>query len=190
MLKKCFFVSALLFGVVTYAHLSANQGCEPQCPPDQPTGEGYCKYVRYDLQCDYTKRCVEEQIPCTRKCYRQVPEYYTVQKCKQRTESYCEPVQKCRYVPDYYTVPVQKCRYVPEYYTVDVQKCRYVPQYYTVNVEKTRCVPEYYTEQKCRYKTECYDVQEYKTQKRYFCEPNYKCVPRYYWKYQCNTQGN
>ncbi|MCH9628095.1 MAG: hypothetical protein S4CHLAM2_17470 [Chlamydiales bacterium] len=144
MLKKVGFIGAFLLGVFAIPSVFA-QSCPPACPSDEPAGECYCKYVKYEPQCTYTKRCVEEQIPYTRKCCRYVPEYYDV--------------QKCRYVPQYYTVQVQKCRYVPENYCE--KKCRYVPQYY--------------------------DVQEYKTCKKVICEPNYTCVPRYYWKHE--TRG-
>lgn len=94
------------------------------CPCDQPTNDCYCRFVRYQ-PCYYTtKRCVQEQVPCTKKCCRMVPQYYQV--------------QKCRYVPEYYSVTC--CRQVCEYYDVPDCKtytrvicepqCTYVPRYY------------------------------------------------------------
>lgn len=189
-------MSAFLLSTITFSNLSAQQGmypqecqqdCPPQCPCDREAGECYCKYVRYVPKCHYTTRCIEESIPYTRKCCRDVPEYYSVQKCRYRTENYCVPQQRCRYVPEHYCIQVQKCRYVPEYYTVDVPQCRYVPQPYTVQIPKCRQVPEYYCEQKCRTRKEYYDVQECRTCKRYVKEPNYTCVPQYYWKYECRN---
>jgi hypothetical protein len=101
-----------------------NGGSDPACCGEQACGECYCLYVKYE-PCYYTtKRCVEEQITCKKKCCRYVPQY-------------CE-VKRCRYVPQYYTETV--CRQVPEYYYVDECKpckkticekqCKYVPKYY------------------------------------------------------------
>lgn len=102
------------------------QGCCPADAPcaDQATNECWCKYVHYE-PCYYTtRRCVEEQIPCKRKCCRYVDKYYEV--------------QRCRMVPQYYTETC--CRKEPEYYYVDEcktckkwvcdQHCKYVPTYY------------------------------------------------------------
>lgn len=142
MLKKLGITAAFLMGIFTFS--SAFADCAPCCPPDQACGDCYCKYVRYEPRCTYSKRCIEEQVCCPRKCCRFVPEYYDV--------------QRCRYVPQYYTIQVQKCRYVPEYYCE--KKCRYVPQYYEVNDYKTckkyvcepnyTCVPKYYWKRECR----------------------------------------
>lgn len=142
MLKKIGFFGALLMGIFIFPSLYAQCGA-PACPCDEPCGECYCKYVRYETRCCPQKRCVEECIPCTKRCCRYVPEYYNV--------------QRCRYVPQYYCVQVQKCRYVPEYYCE--QKCRYCPEYYDVcsykTCKKTICepsysyVPRYYWKKQC-----------------------------------------
>lgn len=68
-----------------------------------PTGE---KWELYACQkpCYYNDwKCVEERIPCKKRCCRYVNQEYQV--------------QKCRYVPQYYCET--KCRQVPEYYDVD-----------------------------------------------------------------------
>lgn len=91
---------------------------------DQPCNDCWCLYCRYE-PCYYcTKRCVEEQVPCKKKCCRMCPKYYEV--------------TRCRYVPQYYTETI--CRQEPEYYEVDDCKtckrwiserhCKYVPKYY------------------------------------------------------------
>ncbi len=143
MLKKAGFIGALLVGVFTFPSIFASSACAPACPADEACGECYCKYVKYEQRCCYKKRCVEECIPCTKRCCKYVPEKYDV--------------QKCRYVPQYYTVQVQKCRYVPEYYCE--QKCRYVPQYhnetYYKTCKKTICEPEYTNVPTYYWKREC-----------------------------------
>jgi len=109
-----------------------------QCPADhpcedQPMNDCWCLYVHYE-PCYYTtKRCVEEQIPCKKKCTRQVPKYYEVQRCKM--------------------------------------------------------VPQYYTETVCKYETECYEVDDCKTCKKWVCDQHCKYVPKYYWKHVCGQQG-
>lgn len=128
-MKKLFllgaFVATIFSAQAGFSQCAAPcaQPCEQPCN-DQPVGDCYCKYVRYEA-CPYTiPRCVEEQIPYTRRCCRYVPQYYQV--------------QKCRYVPEYYSVTC--CRQVPEYFDVCETKtckkiiqepaCRYVPRYY------------------------------------------------------------
>lgn len=107
------------------------QGCcaAPQpageaCCGDRPTGECYCMYVRYN-PCYYcVPRCVEEQIPCQRKCWRYVPRYYEVERCRYvpqyYKETYCRQEPECYYVQDCKTckkiVYDQCCDYTPEYY--------------------------------------------------------------------------
>ncbi len=109
-----------------------NACCEPACC-EQPCNDCYCRFVRYEA-CPYTtKRCVEECIPCKKKCWRMVPQYYEV--------------QRCRYVPQYYTETC--CRQVRECYEVDDVKvckrvicepqCRYVPKYYWKRVCGDAC---------------------------------------------------
>ena len=95
---------------------------------DQRLDDCWCLYVHYE-PCYYTtKRCVEEKIPCKKRCCRYVDQYYEV--------------DRCRYVPQYYKET--KCRKVPEYYEVDDCKvckkevcdthCKYVPKYYWKHV--------------------------------------------------------
>lgn len=131
-MKNIITLGAFLFGMAftqaAFADDATNNGacCAPVQQPcgDQPTGECYCMYVKYE-PCYYTtKRCVEECIPCKRKCCRSVPRYYEV--------------QRCRYVPQYYTETI--CKNEKEYYYVDEvktckkticeQQCKYVPKYY------------------------------------------------------------
>jgi hypothetical protein len=109
------------------------------CPADHPCADQPCgsdcwvKYCHYE-PCYYNvTRCIEEQVPCTRKCCRYVDQPYEV--------------TKCRYVPQYYTV--QCCRKVPEYYDVQECKtckryvcdrmCKYVPRYYWKHADQ--CAP-------------------------------------------------
>lgn len=105
------------------------------CPCDQPCGNCYCQYVHYE-PCYYTtQRCIEEQVPYTRKCCRYVPQYYEV--------------QRCRYVPQYYTETC--CRQVPEYYdvqeyrcckrTICEPQCKYIPRYYWKHECRPSCAP-------------------------------------------------
>ena len=91
---------------------------------DQATGDCYCKYVKYE-PCYYTtKRCVQEQIPCTKKCCRYVDQYYEVKKCKYVPEYYTE-TKSCK-VPEYYEVP--DCKTCTK--TICEKHCKYVPKYY------------------------------------------------------------
>lgn len=136
-MKKLFLIGAFLLGIFSIKGAYAQdwrqacgqpcgQACDQACnqPCDSAVGECYCLYVHYQ-PCYYnTTKCIEEQVPYTRKCCRYVPQYYQV--------------QRCRYVPQYYTETY--CRQVPEYYDVQEyrcckrnvceQKCTYVPRYY------------------------------------------------------------
>lgn len=137
-MKKLFQIGALFCGILMtqfgysqdyYPPVQGNQQCPADHPcPDQACNDCWCMYVHYE-PCYYTtKRCVEEQIPCKKRCCRYV-------------DKYCE-VQRCRYVPEYYTETL--CRKVPEYYDVDDCKtckkwvcdthCKYVPKYYWKHV--------------------------------------------------------
>ena len=62
------------------------EGCdeprEDHACGDQATGECWCKYVHYQPCYYYTKRCVTENKYCTKKCCRQVPQCYEVQRCR------------------------------------------------------------------------------------------------------------
>lgn len=104
-------------------------GCPADHPcEDQPCNDCWCLYVHYEPCYYQTKRCVEEQIPCKKKCCRMCDKYYEV--------------QRCRMVPEYYTETI--CRQEPEYYEVDDcktctkwvcdQHCKYVPKYYWKHV--------------------------------------------------------
>jgi hypothetical protein len=97
----------------------ADHACE-----DQACNDCWSLYCHYE-PCYYNvKRCVEEQVPCKKRCCRMCPKYYEV--------------TRCRYVPQYYTETI--CRQEPEYYDVDdcktckrwicERQCKYVPQYY------------------------------------------------------------
>jgi|GEM_PF-1241732 len=108
----------------------AQGACAPAAAPadhpcgDVKTGDCWCMYCHYEPCTYYTQRCVEEQIPCKKRCCRQVPKYYQVQRCKM--------------VPEYYNETL--CKYETEYYYVDDSKCckkwvsdshvKYVPKYY------------------------------------------------------------
>jgi len=141
-MKKLLLLGALVCGLLTAQHTYADyygndggQGVQGQCCPadhpcaDQPVqSECWVKYCHYE-PCYYNvTRCVEEQIPCKRRCCRYVDQQYEV--------------TKCRYVPQYYSVTC--CRKVPEYYDVDECKtckryvcdkqCKYVPRYYWKHV--------------------------------------------------------
>jgi hypothetical protein len=112
------------------AAVAGNQGGCPEDHPcgDQAVGDCWCLYVHYEPCYYQTKRCVEEQIPCKKRCCRMV-------------ERQCE-VQRCRMVPEYYTETA--CYQEPEYYEVDDcktckkwvcdQHCEYVPKYYWKHV--------------------------------------------------------
>jgi hypothetical protein len=133
--------SALLFAQYTFAADCGNgacgaggygavQGQQQECPADHAADDQavasdcWVKYVHYEPQYYTTQRCVEEQIPCTRRCCRYVDQEYEVTKCRYVPQYYTE--KACRKVPDYYDVQEYKTckKYVPE------QHCRYVPRYY------------------------------------------------------------
>jgi len=141
-MKKLLQLGAIVCGLMmaqyTYAdgaYASGNNyaaaGCEQgQCPADHPCddqpvqSECWVKYVHYE-PCYYTTcRCVEEQVPCTRKCCRWVDQQYEVTKCRYVPQYYTETA--CRKVPEWYDVQETKCckRYVQD------QHCKYVPRYY------------------------------------------------------------
>ena len=138
-MKKLFQLGAVFFCILMYTvpHICSCMSCQlfstgqviedNVCPPEGPCGEAcecWCKCVRYK-PCYYTtKRCVEECIPCTKRCCRYIDKTYEVQKCRYVPEYYCET--KCCKVPEYYDVQDYKtckkwvcdrhCKYVPEYY--------------------------------------------------------------------------
>lgn len=125
-------VCCMMFASTAFAQDAANC-CPPAqdqcCPAEHPaegqsTGDCWCKMVRYK-PCYYTtKRCVEEQIPCTKTCCRMVPKYYEVQRCRYVPQYYCETC--CRNEPEYYQVP--DCKTCKKW--VCDQHCQYVPEYY------------------------------------------------------------
>lgn len=112
-----------------YAYSSESGAPADQACGDVATGDCWCLYCHYE-PCYYTtKHCVEEQIPCKKKCWRTVPQQYEV--------------QRCRYVPQYYTETC--CRNVKECYEVDDVKCckKWVCQ------QNVKYVPRYYWKQTC-----------------------------------------
>lgn len=135
-MKRFLQLFTIMFGIFALQNGYSVEAVRPQgyavdqaCPADHPCEDQKCndcwqKYCHYE-PCYYTtKRCVEEQIPCKKRCCRMVPKYYEV--------------KKCRMVPEYYTET--KCCQEPEYYEVDDcktvkkvvcdQHCKYVPKYY------------------------------------------------------------
>jgi hypothetical protein len=144
-MKKLFLIGASLFSILTvsgfaqggyggYAGYGGYGGYGGDCC-DQPCGECICKYVRYEPVYYSTKRCIEEQIPCTKTCCQYVPEYYQVQKCRYVPQYYCET--RCRQVPQYYCVQEFKCarRVICE------PQCTYVPRYYWKHECRNPCAP-------------------------------------------------
>lgn len=100
-----------------------DQACN-ECPPDQACNDCYCLYVHYE-PCYYTtQRCVEEVVPCTKRCCRQVPKYCEVERCRMVPEYYTETV--CYYENEYYDEP--DCKTCKKW--VCDEHCEYVPQYY------------------------------------------------------------
>lgn len=138
-MKKMFLLGAIFFGIlmttnVTAADASpASDGADCCAPadapcPDQKTGDCWCMYVHYD-KCYYTtKRCVQETIPCTKKCCRMVPKYYEVERCKMVPQYYKETC--CKMEPEYYEVP--DCKTCNKWVTD--QHCKLVPKYYWKHV--------------------------------------------------------
>lgn len=124
-MKKIFIMCASVIAMLTASNVNAD--CCPQpcaAPCDQACNECYCRYVHY-VPCTTTKKvCVDENIPCTRKCYRSVPQYYQVECCRYVPEKYC--VTKCRYVQECYDVPYTKCCKK----TICIPQTHYVPRYY------------------------------------------------------------
>lgn len=106
-------------GVQTDGGCPADHPCE-----DQKVGECWCKYCHYE-PCYYTTRhCVEEKIPCKKRCCRYVPKYYQVDRCRYVPQHYCETI--CRQEPEYYYV--DDCKTCKKW--VCEQHCKYVPKYY------------------------------------------------------------
>lgn len=121
------------YGNANYGANAAVQG-QGECPADHPcddqpvASECWVKYVHYE-PCYYTtQRCVEEQIPCKRRCCRYVDQQYEVTKCRYVPQYYCETA--CRKVPEYYDV--EECKTCKKY--VSDQHCKYVPKYYWKHV--------------------------------------------------------
>lgn len=133
-MKKFLAIAAFVCSFLITSNLSAqNANNEECCPPEQATGDCYCLMVRYE-PCYYTtKRCVEEQIPCKKKCYRKVPCYTQVERCRMVPEKYCETV--CTYKTECYEVDDCKtCTRV-----VCDQHCKWVPKYYWKHTCENPC---------------------------------------------------
>jgi hypothetical protein len=111
-----------------------------RCPddhahPDQPCGDCYCLMVHYE-PCYYTtQRCVEEQVPCKKKCVKYVDKYYECQRCRQVPEYYTETY--CQKEPEYYEV--DDCKICKK--TVCDQHCKWVPKYYWKHNQTGACSP-------------------------------------------------
>ncbi len=124
-------------------NLSAQDACCPpaDCPCDQPcdqaTNDTYRLFVHYEPCWYTTKRCVEEKIPCKKKCYRKVPCYSQVERCRMVPEKYCETV--CTYKTECYEV--DDCKTCTK--VVCDKHCKYVPRYYWKHVceDTTACNP-------------------------------------------------
>jgi hypothetical protein len=128
-MKKLLQLGAIFCGLLITQYGYSAQDFRGGAPADHAcgdtaTGECYCLYCHYQ-PCNYTtRRCVEDVIPCKKRCCRYVDKYYEV--------------QRCRMVPQYYTETC--CTKCPEYYEVEECKtckrwvcdthCKYVPQYY------------------------------------------------------------
>lgn len=139
-MKKLFQIGAVFFGILVSQPVFAqcgpqgcpapqsysDQGVAPQDHPceDQPCNDCWCLYVRYEPQYYTTQRCVEEQIPCKKKCSRYVPKYYEVERCKMVPEYYKETI--CRQELECYEV--DDCKICKK--MVCDQHCKYVPKYY------------------------------------------------------------
>lgn len=123
-MKKLFLIGASVFSIFAAQNISAMDCCPSQDCCEQPCGECYCRYVRYQ-PCYYTTtRCVQEQVPCTRKCCRYVQVPYQVQRCTYVPQYYCETRYRC--CPEYYDVPDCKC--VTR--TICEPQVRYTPKYF------------------------------------------------------------
>ncbi len=148
-MKKFFQIGAVLcallmspFAYSQYQDTAGGAGANAtnqQCPEDHPCedqacNECWCLYCHYE-PCYYTtKRCVEEQVPCQKKCCRYVDKYYEVQRCKYVPQYYTETL--CRKEPEYYDVTEYKCC---KKWVCDKQ-CKYVPKYYWKHIcGKTGC---------------------------------------------------
>lgn len=83
----------------------------------------YCPVTKFVPQYYQTCRCEYEPYCVQRKCYRDVPQYYTKTFCRKvwipeyYTQTYCKNCKECYYVTD--------TKYRPRY-CYD-QHCRYVP---------------------------------------------------------------
>ncbi|CDR34082.1 Conserved putative secreted protein [Criblamydia sequanensis CRIB-18] len=179
------------------------------CPPEQPTGEYWCLYAKYE-PCYYNDwRCVEEPQIAFVFCSVLMTQYGYAECCPQQNydnapmvndaqpydngiveQAACppeHPAGECwglfvKYDPCYYN----DWRCVEEPCTVQKKCCRMVPQYY--QVQKCRYVPQYYSETCCKQVPEYYCVDQCYTKKRYVCDkkcryvPRQKCryVPQYY----------
>ena len=113
-------------------HEEGQRGC---CPEDHPyQGQTACDgcyelYVHYEPCCYKKYYCVEEQVPCKKRCLRYVDRYYEV--------------RRYRYVPEYYNVTIMQRE--PEYYVVEETR----PVARTVEQLEYGCVPQYYWKPVC-----------------------------------------
>lgn len=134
-MKKLFQLGLILCGMLmSQIAFADNVAVDGQCPADHPcedqpvASECWVKYCHYE-PCYYTtQRCVEEQIPCKKRCCRYVDQQYEVTKCKYVPQYYTETM--CRKVPEYYDV--EECKTCKKY--VCDKHCKYVPKYYWKHV--------------------------------------------------------
>lgn len=144
-MKKLFLLGAFILSIFAVkagysaccsqpcARPSCAQPCAQPCAPacDERVGECYCLYKKQEPYTYNTQRCVEEQVPYTRRCSRSVPKYYEVDRCQMVPQWYKETV--CRNEIEYYDVQ--------EYKTVTRTICEpqvgYTDKYYW----KHECVP-------------------------------------------------
>lgn len=125
-----------LCALAARAHSQENVGnvaAADQCPidhpcADQPTGDCWCLYTHYEPRYYCTQRCVEEKVPCQKKCCRMVPKYYEITKCRMVPEYYTETV--CREEKEYYFE--EDCKICKKW--VEDTHCEYVPSTYWKHV--------------------------------------------------------
>ena len=120
-------------GCNTGCNTGCDTSCDTGCPSDQPCGDCWCLYCRYQ-PCYYNQwRCECEPRSVQRRCCRWVPREYEVQRCRYVPQYYCEKC--CRYEPEYYCVDqcVQCKKWVCD------RQCTYRPCYYYKRVCNSAC---------------------------------------------------
>src|SRR5262249_35861670 len=132
----CLFSVFAVSGVYAQTYGGGANGCCDQCCPcEQACGECYCRYVKYYPQQYCTSRCICEQVPCCKTCYRYVPRYYQVQKCRYVPQYWCETYCK----PECQSYQVPDCKYRTR--TICEPHCRWIPRYFWKHECKPCCNP-------------------------------------------------